>query len=60
MPHRIWKCTCLKGSKWWSSSPVCQHCGAAGKPDGWNYGMYEDMAREQNLYGLKPIGPHKG
>jgi hypothetical protein len=59
MPHRTWKCTCLQGSKWWSSSPVCQHCGATGKPDGWRYGMYEDMAREQNLYGLKPIGPHK-
>jgi len=41
------------------NTPTCKHCGEAGEPGGWRYGMYEDMAAYQTLYRLKPTGPHR-
>lgn len=39
--------------------PTCPSCGQPGQYDGWHYGMYEAMSVYQNMYGLKPIGPHR-
>jgi hypothetical protein len=40
-------------------TPTCKHCGEAGEPDGWSYGMHEAMAAYQTLYRMKPTGPHR-
>jgi hypothetical protein len=54
MPRQMWKHECCGG---WTSAPDCS-CGVAGTYEGWQYCMYELMARFQYITGMKPIGPH--
>lgn len=60
MPHRNWTHRCsASGGRANMNTPTCKHCGEAGEPDGWSYGMHEAMAAYQTLYRLKPTGPHR-
>lgn len=60
MPHRSWKHTCNNGGgSVCMNTPVCEHCGEAGEYDGCHYSMYEQMARYQSCYGMKPMGLHR-
>ena len=56
MPQRIWRYPCCGHA---GGSPKCMSCGKPGQYDGWHFGMYESMGRYQNMYGLRPMGPHR-
>lgn len=60
MPQKFWNYSCCKsGRRAAGGMPTCPSCGQPGQYDGWHYGMYETMSVYQNMYGLKPIGPHR-
>ena len=60
MPYQQWKHTCsVSGNTAWKGEGKCAECGEQRVYDGWRLSMIEAMARYQNAYGLKTIGPHR-
>jgi hypothetical protein len=59
MPYKAWRPTCSCRNGYSPTETVCPDCGKKTKCEGWRYSMYEAMARQQTVYGLKPIGPHR-
>ncbi len=60
MPRPMWKHSCCPPTPTSSNDPACGNCGETGHFQGWQYSIYELMARYRYVYGLKPIGAHRG
>ena len=60
MPHAMWRHSCCPAGTGSSNVPACSACGQPGAFDGWRLSMYEMMARYQYVFGVKPLGPHRG
>jgi hypothetical protein len=59
MPYRMWGHSLCCGT-FQTNSPECNDGQRRGVYAGWHFSMYESMARYQYIYGLKPLGPHRG
>lgn len=60
MPMRRWRYTCCaEDGEILTTSELCSTCGRPGEYVGWQYDRLESMAVYQNIYGLRPVGPHR-
>lgn len=60
MPHRHYQHVCgMQGVRDLSWTP-CDTCGAPGVFVNWQWSGIEHMGKSRRLYGLPPIGPHRG
>lgn len=60
MPYQRWENHWSRSTITRTASPDCPECGCRRTLVGWRYTMREVMAAYQNVYGLKPMGPHRG
>jgi hypothetical protein len=59
MPSPQWEHDCGHAAVL-RTEPRCRACGRSGTFVGWGLSIHEAMARYQYVYGLKPVGHHRG